>query len=175
MPYQRDVFAVDSETGALLTIDTIHHEVHEGEMFSSEYNNTSVSNGASLDMRLTTGTKRVHLVFETLVTGLCLAYLYEGATISGGTALAEYNMDRNSANAALMAVTHTPTVTATGSTAIINGRIIPGGTSPTTRVGSGVRSSVERILKVSTEYLLRITNSSGGTIPIGVVLEWYEE
>jgi len=73
------------------------------------------------------------------------------------------------------AVVHTPTVTATGTVTLVNGRILPGGNSPTTRVGGGIRSGAERILKPSTKYLMRVNNSSGSTIAVNVVLEWYEE
>lgn len=70
---------------------------------------------------------------------------------------------------------HTPTVTATGSVALVNGRILPGGNSPQTRVGDGIRQGVEWILAPAAGYLLRVTNTSGAAIACNVALEWYEE
>lgn len=36
-------------------------------------------------------------------------------------------------------IVHSPTVAATGTTALVNGRLLAGGASATTRVGGGVR------------------------------------
>ena len=178
--YEAPVVALapfDTTTGAAIVMDTIHHEVHEGEMFHVSHTNGSVANNASVDVLLVTGADvESHTSWEVFAGGQVTVYLYEGATTSAaGTALTAYNMRRNSLNAPDATVTHTPTVTATGSVALVNGRILPGGTSPTTRVGGGIRSGAEWILLPGTKYLMRITNKSGGTIAINVALEWYEE
>lgn len=166
----------DDTTGAPIFMDVVHHEVHEGEMFHAAYTNGSVANGASLDMMLTTGAKEAHTSWEEVAGGLVTVYLYEGVTTSAeGTAVTAYNMHRGKVNTPTGTVTHTPTVTATGTTALINGRILPGGTSPQTRVGGGIRSGSEWILEPSTKYLMRVTNGSGAAIAVNVVLEWYEE
>ncbi len=165
----------DETTGAALTIDIVHHEVHEGEMFHVAHTNASVSNGASVDVLLVTGAKEAHTVWEVFAGGLVSVYLYEGPTATPGTALNAYNMKRTSTREPTATVTHTPTGITTGSVALVNGRILPGGNSPTTRVGGGIRAGSEWILKPATKYLLRVNNGSGGAIPINVVLEWYEE
>jgi hypothetical protein len=165
----------DETTGALLTIDTIHHEVHEGEMYHAEYSVASVANDASLDLLVTVGLKEAHSVFEVLASGLVQVYLYEAPTASGGTPLAIYNMKRASLNTALSTVTHTPTVSSTGSVVLVNGRLLPGGNSPQTRVGGGVRTGTEWLLAPSTKYLIRITNKSGAAVIINSSVEFYEE
>lgn len=174
MPTYDGLIPYDEETGAVLTIDTLHHEVHEGEMFHAAHT-ASVANGANLDFQLTTGAKDVHSAWEVFAGGQVTVSLFEAPTTSGGTAVAAYNMHRDSPNTPQSAVVHTPTVSDTGSVALVNGRILPGGTSPTTRVGGGIRAGTEWILKPNTKYLLRVNNSSGGTIAINAVLEWYEE
>lgn len=167
----------DETTGAALVIDTVHHEVHEGEMFHASHTNGSVSNGANVDVLLATGAAvETHASWEVFAGGQVTIYLYEAPTVSAnGTALTVYNMKRDSLNAPDGLLYHTPTVSATGSVALVNGRILPGGTSPTTRVGGGIRSGAEWILAPDTLYLLRVANTSGGTIAVNVVLEWYEE
>lgn len=173
---QRWLYNSDETTGAPNVIDTVHHEVHEGEMFHASYTNGSVANGASMDLLLALGAKECHTVFEVFAGGQVSVYLYENpTTTAAGTAVPMYNMKRSSANEPTAAVTHTPTVTATGSTALVNGRILPGGTSPQTRVGGGIRQGVEWILAPTATYLLRITNGSGSTIAVNAGLEWYEE
>lgn len=166
----------DETTGAVLMIDTPHHEVHEGEMYHASHTVASLANGNNLDLLFRVGAKEAHTVFEIFAGGQVTVSLFEAPTTSAnGTALTAYNMKRNSANVALSAVSHTPTVTATGSVALVNGRILPGGTSPTTRVGGGIRQGIEWIFAPNTAYLLRINNSSGGAIACNAGLEWYEE
>ncbi len=147
-------------------------------MFHAGHTFASVANGASADILLSLGAKEAHTVFEVFAGGQVSIYLYESPTVTEGnegTAVTAYNMKRSSANEPGATVTHTPTVGDTGSVALINGRILPGGTSPQTRVGGGIRQGVEWILAPTAQYLLRVTNTSGGTIAINVGLEWYEE
>ena len=106
---------------------------------------------------------------------MCIRDRYEAPTVAAGTAVTIYNMKRNSANVPLSTLKHTPTVTDVGAVALINGRILPGGNSPTTRVGGGIRSGAEWILAPNTQYLMRVVNTSGAAIAANVVLEWYEE
>lgn len=172
-----DDVLVDDQTNALKTIDTVHHEVHEGEMWHASYTNSNVANGANLDFVMVTGaTKECHAAFEVFAGGQVTVYLYEAPTLSNnGTGVTAYNMKRSHVGSATATTTHTPTVTQTGTTALVNGRILPGGTSATTRIGGGIRTGVEWILAANTKYLLRCTNSSGGAIAINAVVEWYEE
>lgn len=165
-------FELDDEQRQVI-VDSVHHEVHEGEMMHAEYYAASVSNNSSIDILLSIGAHEAHTVFSVNAGGAGVIYLYESPTVSGGTAVTVYNMKRSNAALPLTTIKHTPTVTATGSTALVN-RYIAGGTSPTTRVGGGVRSGTEWILAPSTNYLLRFTNSSGGTIAVSMAIELYE-
>lgn len=176
--YHAEVVTVeprDAVTGAVVTIDTIHHEVHEGEMFHAEHVATTVANNASLDLLINPGAVDQHLALSVTAGGACRVYVYENPTASGGTAVPVYNMLRSSANPTLATVAHTPTVTATGSTAIVPGRYVPGGASAQTRVGGTIRTGTEWIYKASTPYLVRITNVSGQAVFVDAALEWYAE
>ena len=176
--YQAPVVALapfDSATGASLMIDVAHHETHEGEMFHAEYTNASVSDAASVDVLLRTSTKDSHTVFDVYAGGQTKIYLYEAPTVTAvGTAVPAYNMNRSASLTSTVAISHTPTITVS-TTILVNGRVLPGGTSQQTRVGGGVRQGTEWILKPNTNYLIRATNTSGGSVPINVVIEWYEE
>lgn len=163
----------DELTGALSTIDVIHHEVHIGEMFMGEHS-ASVLNGANLDIRLLTGANGCHATFEINVGGQATLYIYEAANISVGTVVNVWNMKRTATGIAPFQMWHTPTVTGTGTVALVNGRLLAGGTNPTSRVGTGSRQNLEWILKPATEYLIRVTNSSGGAIIENVVVNGYE-
>lgn len=167
---------IDHTTNALKVVDTVHHEVHEGEMFHSEYYAASLANNGSLDIEIATpADKEAHFVFTINAGGQAVAYLYEAPTVAGGTAMAVHNMNRRSANLPGTTIVHTPTVSATGTTVLVNGRLLAGGTSVQTRVGGGVRQNTEWILRPGTKYLLRVTNTSGSAVPINVACEFYEE
>lgn len=166
----------DEITGALVTIPVVHHEVHEGETFTSSYKSADgapVADNGTVDLLLQTGAKYAHLVFGVACGGDLEIALYEGTTVSNlGTPLAENNMKRYSAKTATVAVTHSPTVTLVG-TLLLN-RFVPGGTGPQA-VGSTSRENTEWVLKASTIYLIRGINRAGNAQPMSTVAQWYEE
>lgn len=167
----------DETTGAALVISTEHHEVHEGEMWHAERTVASVADGATTDLLVRVGgLYEAHTVFEVLASGQVTVSLYESPTVgSEGVEMDVYNMRRTVTETAHSHVFHTPTITSTGSVALVNGRLLPGGTSPTTRVGGGIRQGVEWILAPGTYYLLRVRNNSGAAATINTIMEWYEE
>jgi hypothetical protein len=106
--------------------------------------------------------------------GQSLVYLYEAPNTSAGTALTVYNMRRSdTTHTSPYTAVHTPTVAGVGTTPLINGRLIAGGTSVPSRVGGETRGATEWILAKNTKYLLRTTNNSGGAIVIHVTIEAY--
>ena len=168
----------DATTGAALMMDTIHHEVHEGEMFKAEYTPAAaVANGGTVQFVITTGTKESHFQFGVNAGGACSIYLFEGATATGGTALPIYNFYRDATNTEETTIVHSPTAGTAGTVAIIDGRYLASGTgaAQNARVGGGLQSGVEWILGTAQTYMLNVVNSSGGTVPINTVFEFYEE
>ena len=167
---------VDPYVKALKSIDVAHNEVHRGVLFSADYVATGVGNNASVDVLFVVGDDvDAHFVFDISAGGAVQVYLYEAPTISAaGTAVTAYNLNRTSANVPASTVTHTPTVTATGTTTIVNGRYLAGGASAQTRIGGGLRPGIERLLAGGETYLLRVTNVSGSAITISAACEWYE-
>lgn len=162
------------EDGASAGITWEHMHVHLGEMFIAEYS-ASVNNGANLDFQITAGAKEVHLTFGISGGGQMTVYLYETPDTSGGTGVTSYNMNRTSTATATCTIVHTPSVSGTGSTPLVNGRILAGGSTPQTRIGGAIKQDTEFVLKPSTKYMPRATNSSGGTISINVACNFYEE
>ena len=158
-------------TQSMVVIDIVHNQVHRGGYFHAEHV-ASIGNNASLDILVTPNTN-LHFTAGIFAGGNCQIYFYENPTASAGTTVPVYNMRRTSTAAAVFAAVHTPVVTAVGTTVLIPGRLIPGGNSPTTRIGGGVRTNTEWILKPNVPYLLRITNISGATIVCDVAVEGY--
>jgi hypothetical protein len=158
---------------ALAVIDSVHHEVHEGNMFHTEYS-ASVNNNNNLDVQITTGANGAHMTALVAVGGQCLLYLYEAPTTTVGTALTVYNMKRSdTVHVAPFTAVHTPNVGDVGIVPLINGRLIPGGATNQTRIGGEGRPNTEWLLAPNTKYLFRVNNNSGGAIIIHVTIEAY--
>ena len=166
----------DEVTGAALVIDTVHHEAHEGEIFHASQVWSSVSNGASVEMAMqVTTTKDAHMTWDVVAGGQVLVQVWESPTYASlGTAVNGLNMNRTFTNTSASTVYAAPTITSTGTTTLTQ-RILPGGSSPQTRVGGGIRQGSEWVFKPGGGYLVRITNQSGTAVPVNVAAEWYEE
>lgn len=109
------------------------------------------------------------------VTGLCagnaMGFLYEGAVVTGGTAVTGVNVNRNfSAVASESAALLNPTVSSTGTTLLE--QILIGGTGK--KSGGADMSTPRLVLKPLTTYLFRLTNVNGTAHAAEIILEWYE-
>jgi hypothetical protein len=143
--------------GAPIMIDIDHHEVHCGDSYTAT-RSVDLTNGASDTIIMNVpnnATKRYHMVI-TCTTELEADYaIYEGAsTVADGTAMTNFNRDRNSANTSTLAITHTPN-TPTGGTLIYSDHWGAGRTA-----GGETRGQQEIILKNNTKYRVVITNST---------------
>lgn len=163
----------DDITGALATIDVVHHEVHEGETWVASRFVLSLANNASIDLYLTTGALWPHLSWIALMGGDGEMQFYAAPTISVvGTLMARPNLNRGSSRASTLIPYHTPTITNNG-TLLLNDAL-PGGRGP--QAGGGLaRSNTEWILAAGTNYLMRFYNRSGNNQIASIVLQWYEE
>ena len=155
-----------------IIIDSVHDEVHEGEMMHVGYSSASVANNASLNVLLTTGNAEVHAVIRYSAGGEGQCYLYEAPTVVNGTGLTIYNMKRTSTRTPATVAKHTPTVSATGSTALVD-EFLPGGSGGLAG-GGAVRLGTEWILKPDTDYLLRFTNQAATAQQVSIAVEFYE-
>lgn len=172
---ESEVFEQDEITDSLVTIDIVHHETHEGEMFIASYKNADgapVADNGTMDLQIYTGAKYCHTVFSATFGGDFEVAFYENPTTSGGTSVAANNMNRNKGIVATAAVVHTPSVSNVG-TLLFN--IFEPGGQKVQAVGGATRSNSEWILLPERKYLLRATNRAGSTKDGSVVIQWYEE
>lgn len=163
-----------SEYGGMVTLPMDHMVVHQGKLYLVEYS-ASVNNAASMNILIKTPAgQELHSAFSVAVGGACTVYLFEGTTVSNdGTPITPVCQNRVYADGISTTFFHTPTITGDG-TALINGRLIPGGNSPTTRIGAQARDGAEWLLKPSTNYCLRITNTSGSAAVVNPSMQVYE-
>lgn len=148
--------------------------LQESKAFALGYNypyTTPLAAGASLDIALAFASG---VQPQISISGLCggdaIGYLYEGATVTGGTALTAINKNRNSTTTSQSAALLNPTVTNLG-TPILS-QILIGGSGK--KAGGGQTGSADLILKPLTTYLFRITNVNGTDHVAEMILEWIE-
>lgn len=172
-----------SSDGVLVTIPYNVQQLHSGRFFFASYYNATLANAANLDMLVVTGAVTTpHIAVMVDVGNECTLSIYEAATTSAdGTGVTSYNANRASANVSTAVITHTPTVTGTG-TALIPSHYVPGGGAGGGPGGSSIGGSStdfarvpEIVLKTSTKYLFRLTNVSGGAIKASMQLGWFED
>jgi len=161
----------DATTGALYVIDNTISKILDGKSFHlSDANVVASTNSRTLLLTTPNTTTRVYLSFAINTTGVVQYFLYENPTISNvGTDLtSSYNRDRNSGTVATLDVNHTPTVTSVG-TALSQGYI---GNNNNNIERSDIRMWK---LKANEEYMIRVTNTTAGSINVTILLDWYED
>lgn len=108
------------------------------------------------------------------ISGLCagdaMGYLYEGATVTGGTSITPINKNRASTTTSQGVALLNPTVSNTGTT--ILAQILIGGSGK--KASGGTVGGADLILKGLTTYLFRLTNVNGTAHAAEIILEWYE-
>ena len=173
--------ALDEVTQKPIFISFVHHEIHEGNTFQAcqkTADGSPIADDASYDMLLITGNEaEPHLVFSAASGGICELIFYKDTTVSDNGALIPTQNMRQSLHGinlnTLLAYT-APTITLVGT--MMHIRLLPGGAGPgQSTSGSTIREDTEWVLAPNTNYLIRVTNRSGGAQPISILAQWYEK
>lgn len=162
-----NAFLKDKLSGAIIVIDTWHAAVHAGIAFGAAHK-AAISNGANLDFRFVVPSGvEAHFDFFSDTNGNEVdLLLYEGSSLSGGTAMDLVCQHRGDSKvSSRCTLTHTPTVTAAGT---LIRRKYQGGSGDL----GGVRE--ELVLPAGT-YLLRATNNNAQSVNALVGIRFYEE
>jgi len=106
--------------------------------------------------------------------GKAYVEIYEGVTTSSdGTGLTSFNRNRNEVFTDGVVVSHTPTITDSGT--LIDTSMIAGGATPGHRtIGGGSEVGADWVFKSDTKYVIAITNKSGSAIDISVHLDTWQ-
>jgi hypothetical protein len=146
----------------------------EGNVYSIGYVyplTNPLADGANFDIAIAFGAGLEPKVsIEGVCQGDAMGYLYEGATVTGGTALTPLNLNRTSTNTSNSAALLNPTVSNTGT--LIGNYLLIGGQGK--KAAGGDISSASLIFKPLTTYLLRMTNVSGADHAAEIIVTWYE-
>ena len=169
---------MDEFSGAVGIIEQEHFKIHQGKGFTVAQRLVIDNSGGATPTHEFLGVVPAgvfpHFRKITITSdgGPLDVDFYEGATVSNnGSLVTSYNNNRNSDNPAGLLVYDAPTITDDGTN--LEPIMIPG----TKQAGSlGSEGSNEWILKVSTNYLIRITNNTtgAGASNFTVNMYWYE-
>ena len=155
-------------------VDINHLRLHEGRAFKAYRiypSATKLADGASCNIAIAWASGvYAHILADASCGGSAELYIYEGATVSGGTSFTAVKRNRTSATTSQSAILINPTVTVTGTE--IDAELVAGGSGK--KSGGGGAGSLEIILNPLTTYLFRLTNVSGTAQMAELFLEWYE-
>lgn len=176
-PILTDEFGVESPMlcdnvygGAPVVIDIDHHEVHCGDSYMAT-RTVDLGNGATDTIIINVpneDVKRYHMTFAVTSELEVNFDLYEGATtVADGTALTQFNRNRNSSNTTALTTFHTPNTPAGGT--LIETLHWGSGRS----AGGDTRGSREIPLKNNTKYRVVVTNSTANNNYISWELNHY--
>jgi len=168
---------IDDVDNARIGIDLVHHEIHEGNHYTCNTIDASVDIASPKYVRcLAPDTAvRIHWVTEVSTDGAALVELYENPTLlAAGTAMTEYNNDRNSLNAATVQCFFDSTTQAPDNDGTLLFSRFIGGAGVGGKSTSGEYGSrQEWILKQAYNYLIKVTVAANAT-QVSVTNSWYE-
>ena len=167
---------VDDVDETLVTIDFVHHEIHEGNHYTSSVYDTTVDIASPKYFRLTVpAAVYPHVIFAVSGDSGFVIQFYEDPTLDAvGSAVARINNNRSSVNTANVTVFEDSTTQAPNNdgTLLWSGIAGSGGNPTQSNSGqSGARQ--EFILSPSEDYLIKVTALANGTM-INIQAEWYE-
>lgn len=152
------------------TIGFVHQLIHEGYGFHASEKISSLTNGSSYNLLLQTSNTETHLLITHIdsTAAPCDIFIFEDAIVSNvGTPVSVHNTNRINQLPYNGRLYHTPTITNDGTQLeyhIINGAKQSGGSSEV--------FDFEWVLKPNSNYLIRLTNNSTGTLDAGYELFW---
>lgn len=147
------------------------NQTEKGENFFGTVVKRSVSDSSSINLLIITGSIQPATLTTVSIGGASTGFIFEGTLVSAnGTQLDVWNSNRESAATELLTWFDGPTITNDGQQ--LAEALLQAGEKE-----KGITSTDQNnrvILKANTNYLIRVTNNSGGTIDISVVIDFNE-
>jgi len=170
---------IKDENGVVALVDDLSQGIHvasitqqlmhAGRMFALSLVTKALTNGSSVEILLRTDLKPVHASLRMTATGTADLQVFEAPTTTAdGTEQVNVARNRVIGGTSPVKLFSGPTTTADG--LILVDEIVPPAGE---RVVMGLLSD-EAVLKPSTDYLLKLSNTSGGNIDVGFVIDWFE-
>lgn len=155
-------------------IDVNHLRLHEGRAYYAYRlypDAAKLAAGASVNIAIAFAAGiNAHMVFDAICGGDAEVYVYENATVTGGTPFTAISRNRVINAVSQSAVLINPTVTLTGTQ--IDAQFLAGGSGK--KAGGGGSYTFEYVMSPLTTYLVRLTNVNGTSHMAHLMIEWYE-
>lgn len=157
---------VDPTSGATVTMDFEHYQIHQGKYFSiGDFEGATLNDTIEFVVEVP-DTVSAHMNYYVTATNGASLEVYENPTYSGGSTTTPYNNNRGSSNTAQTVVKKNPTVSADGTK--LFGEVAASGDE----AGAQERGQ-ELVLTGGNEYLFRLTSLAFSNI-LSFRQEWYE-
>lgn len=167
-------YLVDSDQGALVVISEYEHNVHQSTRFKASYvrpHGGELANDASQDFLVKIGAIDAHMRVKLSEGGNCELLIYEGpTTTANGVAVNIRSKNRVILGTPLTADYRDPTVGAVG-TELLHWFTMGGGKKGGT---GGDWGDTHWVFEANTNYLIRVTNRSGGAVQFAIGFGWSE-
>lgn len=173
------------EAHRLVVIESTHHEIHEGETFTSQFVDLTLALNETiiLAFKVQNDGNLLHMVAQasTLVSGHL--DVLEGPTWTTGTGAQNtvYNRNRDGTPASSGILEDTTSSFVANDAVVSNPTGLSGGTliqsiygfGATQRISSEAREDSEWVLKANTTYAIRFVSDANSN-KAQVILNWYE-
>lgn len=171
-PNRKGPVLVDDLSKALAAISVSQCQLHLGLKFSVSTFDVAFGSGAVMDILVrVAATNDAYVDAFFVATGDATCEIFEGPTTSAdGTPLAVIQRARPSANIADTLFFDGPTVSAPGIS--LGTLLIPGGSGGNSP--GAVAESPVGIIMAEGDYLMRVTNLTGQTQALNVIVNFYE-
>ena len=170
--FLKAVTKFDDVSGADTSIQSSHHEIHEGNHYFVE-NFETLGSGAEINISMITGSpKQAHILFNVQASGQTEVYSYEmGSWGTNGTTLVPLNNNRSSANTSQMTMLKDVNVADWGTT--LNSKSFGWADTPSKINGGEIIAENEIILGTAGTYLYRIKSQTDSNV-VSYHGNWYE-
>ncbi len=159
-----DYVAIDVTVKALNLIDVVHYKVHQGDFYSvSDYDSdVDILSPKYWHIKTPDTSVRFHVSIKVSGSLAGLVDFFENPTLSNdGTSLTPNNNNRNSVKTSSLSFYYDPTVSNDGTN------------QPASKIGGGVRTGSEFILKQNMSYIVKFTPAADNTA-VSFTCEFYE-
>jgi hypothetical protein len=154
-------------------VDDRTRKVRQGEIYHFGHLFPTVGIDEDADVFLKVGSNRVTVTLSTAVGAESEFRIYEGTTTTDdGTSVLTANRNRTSSLTFTSSVFHSPTVDTLGTQ--LTEDYFPAGVK-NKEVGSSSEQTSSWILKPNTNYLLRVSNISGGIEEVSISGDIFED
>lgn len=154
-----------------VTKEAIDEAIEYGKVWTTDYYSTGIADNGTINIHIDSKSDVFALGYKIVSGGDCIVSLIESPTIdSTGTELDVYNLNRIDATSAGITA-YSDSSFSSGTT--ITEQYIPGGEKTFSR---GVLTALSRIIpKKDSDYIIQVTNKSGGSTFLGISIQYEVE